>query len=197
MSTDNVSLNFLCSINIIQIAEDKYYHDTWKEIGKFNQDIGAVREYLREGDCTDMVKNSDGDNGSYHVKSLSQAIRSRNAIIVPVINLKNEGEISDLKCEAGANEHWTIDDHGVDSIAIGIPSDFGDIVDSFEVRDGKIYEISNIKNETVSLGTDYHGNELMGGSTTLKNIALSSSMSTRLFVLANNKNVRKDVQNNL
>jgi len=51
-----------------------------------------VREYLREGDCTDMVISSDG-NG-VDAKSIVQAIRSSEAILVPVINLKNDGSRS-------------------------------------------------------------------------------------------------------
>ena len=144
-----------------------------------------------------MVTSSDGDSSSYHAKSISQAIRSRNAIIVPVINLKNDGPISDLKCELGENEHWKIEDHGIESLVIKIPSDFGNVVDSFEVRNGQIYEIPKLLQRPLSLGTDFHGNELLGSMVTIQHIALSSSQSTRLFVLANSASVRKDVQKNL
>ena len=83
-------------------------------------------------------------------------------------------------------------------IVVNIPSDFGVIADSFEVRNGKIYKIPKVTHNTPFLmGTDYHGNKIMGSSTSIKNVALSSSISTRLFVLANNNEVQKDVQSKL
>ena len=59
------------------------------EIGKFNKDIGAVREYLRSGDCTDKIVSTDGSG--WDAESLVQAIRSPMAVLVPVINVKNDG----------------------------------------------------------------------------------------------------------
>ena len=61
-----------------QVSEKKYYPQTWEEIANFNKDIGAVREYLRQGDCTDMVDSSDGNY--YHSHSITQTIRSPEAI---------------------------------------------------------------------------------------------------------------------
>ena len=81
----------LCNMtaSLHQIAENEYYPETWVEIGNFNKDVGAVREYLRQGDCTDMVATTDGDD--WNTESLVQAIRSPSAILVPVINVKNDG----------------------------------------------------------------------------------------------------------
>ena len=50
---------------------------------------GAVREYLQEGDCTDMVISSDGNGDD--AKSVVQAICSSEAILVPVINSRMMG----------------------------------------------------------------------------------------------------------
>lgn len=181
-----------------EIAENKYYPKTWEEISDFNHDIGAVREYLREGDCTDMVTSSDGDNADSH--SITQAIRSPEALLVTVINLKNDGGINDLQCELGKDMHWSISDHTVDKIDITVPSDFGSVVDKFELRNGQISDIPSSMftyNGSISLGEDYHGTPLVGGTATLSNVDLSSKKSTRLFVMANSPDVRKTIQNNL
>ena len=187
-------MHVLCSLPSVQIAEEKYYPDTWKEIAHFNQDIGAVREYLREGDCTDMIITSDGTG--FHAESVAQTIRSREAVLVAVINLKNKGGISDVACSIGENEHWDIVDHTVSSISVVIPTDFGSVVDSFEVLNGKIVNIT-MSTERVELGVDYYGNTMVTDSVKLSNVALSSSISTRLFVFANSRSVRKNVTRNL
>lgn len=157
-----------------------------------------MREYLREGDCTDMVTSSDGDNADSH--SITQAIRSPEALLVTVINLKNDGGINDLQCELGKDMHWSISDHTVDKIDITVPSDFGSVVDKFELRNGQISDIPSSMftyNGSISLGEDYHGTPLVGGTATLSNVDLSSKKSTRLFVMANSPDVRKTIQNNL
>lgn len=141
-----------------------------------------------------MISTSDGTD--FHAESVTQAIRSQEAVLVPVINLKNKGGISDLKCSLGQNEHWDIVEHTVGAISITIPSDFGSVVDSFELLNGKILNITSSK-ERVQLGVDYHGNTIVAQSVMLSNIALSSSISTRLFVFANSPNVRETVQRNL
>lgn len=177
-----------------QIGEQQYYPDTWKEIGNFNRDIGAVREYLREGDCTDMYISTDGTD--FHAHSLTQVIRSQEAIIVPVINIKNDGGISDIGCGLGENLHWKLDPHTVDTIVVTIPTDFGKVVDTFEVRNGAIIK-AQFDLEQVSLGKDYHGNELRTITASLSAVAMTPDLSTRLFVLANSADVRSDVQKKL
>ena len=144
-----------------------------------------------------MVITSDGNINYFHAHSVVQAIRSQEAIIVTVINLKNDGGISDTKCEVGENIHWKISDHTVSNIVVTIPSDFGSVADSIEVRNGAIYSIPSMAYKQLTLGIDYHGNELIGGSLSIANIAMSSELSTRMFVLANTKFVRQDIQNNL
>lgn len=144
-----------------------------------------------------MVESSDGND--YQSNSITQTIRSPEAIILIVINLKNDGGISDLQCEAGMNLHWKVKDHNVESIEVKVPNDFGNIVDTFEVLNGKITNMSDIRIEykTEVLGIDLYGNELVGGSMKFPNVALSSSQSTRLFVLANSPSVRENIENNL
>ena len=46
-----------------------------------------------------MVTSSDGDG--VHAESIVQGIRSSEAILVPVINLKNDGGYNDEGCAVG------------------------------------------------------------------------------------------------
>ena len=155
-----------------------------------------MREYLREGDCTDMISSSDGTG--FDADSIVQAIRSSEAIIVTIINVHNHGGYNDALCEIGKNEHWLIWDHRIDKVSTTIPTDFGKVVDMFEVQNGAIYNITNqVSFSKLELGTSVLGEVITGDQATFSNIQLSSELSTRLFVLANNLQVRKDVQSNL
>ena len=155
-----------------------------------------MREYLREGDCTDMISSSDGTG--FDADSIVQAIRSSEAIIVTIINVHNHGGYNDALCEIGKNEHWLIWDHRIDKVSTTIPTDFGKVVDMFEVQNGAIYNITNqVSFSKLELGTSLLGEVITGDQATFSNIQLSSELSTRLFVLANNLQVRKDVQSNL
>ena len=155
-----------------------------------------MREYLREGDCTDMISSSDGSG--FDADSIVQAIRSPEAIIVTIINVHNHGGYSDAQCEIGKNEHWLIWDHKMDTIRTTIPTDFGKVVDTFEVQNGAIYNITNLVSFTeVELGRNLLGEAILGDQVTFSDIKLSSELSTRLFVLANSLQVRKDIQSKL
>lgn len=158
-----------------------------------------MREYLREGDCTDMVETSDGDD--WGTESLTQAIRSSSAILVPVINVKNDGGYNDAECEIGINEHWDLNPHSVDSITVTIPHDFGSVVDMFELQNGAILNISSSSSVTVvstRLGVGVYGKEgLPSQSVSLSHVHMDQSLSTRLFVFANSDAVRQDIQNKL
>lgn len=178
-----------------QIEENKYYPQTWVEIGNFNKDIGAVREYLRQGDCTDMVITTDGDG--WDTKSLVQAIRSPSAILVPVINVKNDGGYNDEECAVGVNMHWKLNPHSVTQINVTIPPDFGNIVDMFEVRNGDIENITSVSVSSVELGTNYYGDKVASGVVNLNHVHMDQTLSTRLFVLANSDKVRQDIKNKL
>ncbi len=182
---------------LLQVSENQYYPETWTEIGYFNKDIGAVREYLREGDCTDMVSNSDG-SGWDDTDSMVQAIRSSEALIVTVINFHNHGGYNDELCLIGRNEHWIIWNHTIAEIGITIPTDFGSVVDMFEVQNGIIYNITDqLAFSTAVLGMNIHGSAIKANKVTFSKVRVGPELSTRLFVLANNPEVRKKIQNNL
>lgn len=143
-----------------------------------------------------MISSSDGTG--FDADSIVQAIRSSEAIIVTIINVHNHGGYNDALCEIGKNEHWLIWDHRIDKVSTTIPTDFGKVVDMFEVQNGAIYNITNqVSFSKLELGTSVLGEVITGDQATFSNIQLSSELSTRLFVLANNLQVRKDVQSNL
>lgn len=142
-----------------------------------------------------MAISSDG-NG-WDSESIVQAIRSPEAILVPVINLKNDGGYNDEGCAVGVNMHWKVLDHTVDEIDITIPTDFGAVVDMFEVQNGVIYNVTNAEVSKAILGKDWQGRRIIAAKVTLNSVKVSSKLATRLFVLANNHDVRQTVQNNL
>lgn len=145
----------------------------------FNRDIRAVARFIFEGDCTDMVTTSDGKD--FDTNSIAQAIRSREAILLVVIGLKNNGGYSDVRCEIGENVHWDIVEHGVKKIQVAFPNDWGPLVDVFEVQNGRIVD-----------PPPYSTSPFI-----MSNVVVHSSLVTRLFVLASSTEVRKEVENNL
>ena len=145
----------------------------------FNKDIRAVSRFIFEGDCTDMAKTSDGDD--FDTNSIAQAIRSRDAILLVVIGLKNNGGYSDVKCEIGENVHWDIVEHGVQKVQVAFPNDWGPLVDVFEVQNGRIVPPPSYTSSPF----------------VMSNVVVHSSLITRLFVLASNKEVRQEIENNL
>ncbi len=180
----------------MQVSENQYYPKTWTEIGNFNKDIGAVREYLREGDCTDMVSSTDGLG--WDSDSIVQAIRSSEAVIVTVINVHNHGGYNDVLCGIGRNEHWIIWNHTIAEIDVTIPNDFGNVVDIFEVLNGVIYNTTGqVSSSEAVLGEDFYGDVITATKVTFSKVRVGPEISTRLFALANNPQVRKNIQANL
>ena len=144
-----------------------------------------------------MVATSDGDG--WHTESLVQAIRSPSAILVPVINVKNDGGYNDEECAIGVNEHWDLNPHSVDEITVTIPHDFGSVVDVFEVQNGVILNVTSSSSgvSLVRLGEGYFSVGLPAQTVTLSHVHMDKTLSTRLFVLANSDAVRQDIQNKL
>ena len=142
-----------------------------------------------------MVVTTDGDG--WDTESLVQAIRSPSAILVPVINVKNDGGYNDEECAVGIDKHWKLNPHSVTKISVTVPHDFGNVVDMFEVRNGAIVNTTSVSMSTVHLGRNFYGEELVSGTVSLRNVKMDKTLSTRLFVLANSNAVRQDIQNRL
>ena len=126
-----------------------------------------------------MVTTSDGKD--FDTNSIAQAIRSREAILLVVIGLKNNGGYSDVRCEIGENVHWDTVEHGVKKIQVAFPNGWGPLVDVFEVQNGCIVDPSPYSTSPFIMA----------------NVVVHSSLVTRLFVLASSSEVRKEVENNL
>lgn len=146
----------------------------WDAISSINWTVRGVRRLLREGDVTGAA-STDGN-------ALVEAIRSREAIVVPVINLDAAAVPTDVACAAVASEamvpHWTLKD-AVRSVMVQVPEDFG-VADVFEVLDGAVIEPS------APWVIDKREFRFEG-------VPLSNAVPTRLFVLAVNKTLRGEV----
>ena len=76
-------------------------------------------------------------------------------------------------------------------------TDFGTVVDMFEVQNGAIYNITNVETWLKQLGKDHHGNSIKAQQVTISKVSLSSDLATSLFAIANSKQVWMEVRNNL
>ena len=113
-----------------------------------------------------MVVTTDGDG--WETESLVQAIRSPSAILVPVINIKNDGGYNDEECAIGANLHWKLNPHSVTHITVTVPHDFGSVVDMFEVQNGAVINITSASVSPARLGTRYYRDGLISNVVTFE-----------------------------
>lgn len=155
------------------LEEAAYAPERWQAITDANRMIRGVRQWLREGDITGMA-SSDGE-------VIVDAIRARDAIVVPVIDIQVEVAVDDVACYTGVTTeedipHW-IFASAAPSISVKIPSDFS-MKDLFEVRPG---------------GVEDAGATLQGRTLTLPAVALGNQRPVRLFVIASEASARDAV----
>lgn len=143
----------------------------WQAIGEVNRDVRAVRDFLREGDPTGRARSSNPD-------VLVEAIRARDAIVVPVVNAVEKSAPSDILCAAGADEHWSVG-RATPSLRVSIPADFP-LHEVLEIQAGKMSPWTRVR--------------LEGRDAVLDGVELSQETPTRLFVLAANGTVRKRIR---
>jgi hypothetical protein len=156
-----------------ELAEADHAPKRWQAIARANRTFRAVREELRVGDVTGRAKAKG--------QAIVEAVRGREAIVVPVINLAVQTAPTDIGC-AGAflNEavvpHWILKAQKLD-VAVDVPADFG-VDDVFEVVDGTIVDVPSgmlsVAGRTVTLGA----------------VTVDNAKPTRVFVLAANPSVR-------
>lgn len=154
--------------------------ERWDAISRSNWMIRSVRRLLYEGDVTSMASTT-GD-------AIVEAIRGPDAIVVPVINLAWEAEVTDIACAQAlfhpeTPPHWILADQRVD-VDVVVPTDQA-VVDVFEVTAG--LEIAE-----VSYGLDTEGRRVV-----VPNVHLDNDVPVRLFVLAASETVRAEVAANL
>lgn len=156
-------------------AEAAFAPERWQAISRSNWMIRAVRELVREGDVTGAARASTGED------VLVEAIRARDAIVVPVIALASDDAPDDLRCftwplEEDAPPHWIFSSQSPD-IALPVPADMA-LAEVFEVSlEGKLQD--------ARWRLDPATREL-----TLPAVALSNDVPVRLFVLAASPDVR-------
>lgn len=146
----------------------------WDAIAKSNWSIRGVRRLLREGDLTGAASADD--------HTIVDAIRSRDAIVVPVINLRASSTPTDLACAAVATEamvpHWVLE-NASPVVQVDVPPDFG-VADVFEVANAQVIDPSS-------------SFSIQGRSVVFDGLPLSNAVPVRLIVLAANTDLRQEV----
>jgi hypothetical protein len=147
--------------------------DRWAAMITVNRMIRGVRGFLREGDLTGLAAGTPD--------VLVEAIRSREAIVVPVVDIKTTDGPDWTSCGLASAvpsflKHWVFASIAP-PISVTIPDDFG-VDDVFEVQDGTIADAPSSSS---------------GRSLALGPVALSNQKPVRLFVIAANKDVRARV----
>jgi hypothetical protein len=143
---------------------------TWAELGKVNREIRAVAPWLQAGDPLGDVSQLAGG------EAIVEAIRSKDAIVVPVIGLSSCVAPTDADCFLNRNPHWQLRDDNL-AIALRIPDDFP-LVEAFEVTHAGVLPLHGI---------------LSGRTVTIHGIAVGEQQPTRLFVLAADPSVKQKV----
>ena len=158
--------------------EAAFSPERWEAMGDANWAIRAVRRLVREGDVTGAASSSGGE------QVLVEAIRSRDAIVVPVVGLATDNVVDYVSCI-----EWLFDD--VDppawifsqqevEVTVAIPGDIG-VTEVFEVRLDRTTADSDWISDAGSRKIRLPG------------VAISNERPVRLFVLAANPSVRAAV----
>eukprot|EP01102_Stenamoeba_stenopodia_P011444 TRINITY_DN3517_c0_g1_i1.p1 TRINITY_DN3517_c0_g1~~TRINITY_DN3517_c0_g1_i1.p1 ORF type:complete len:673 (+),score=135.36 TRINITY_DN3517_c0_g1_i1:209-2227(+) len=115
------------------------YPDSFQQLGLTGSDIALVREFLREGDVTDMIQVTDVD---FQVEEavVAQMILSPNALVVVVINTYNDGGYDDIQCSIGEDLHWKFLSVTL-NIEFQIPYGFS-ISSFYEIQNGNVIPIT-------------------------------------------------------
>ncbi len=160
-----------------QTNEDEAEHnpERWEAISQVSWMYRGVRHLLREGDITGMVHSGPD--------TLSEVIRSRDALVVVVINTLTTSGPTDISCGGALiNEltvpHWVFAPNNP-TIHVEVPKDFG-IIDVFEV----------LHRETIDIRDSI---DVLGRQITLNSVALDNTLPVRLYVLASEYEVRNRV----
>lgn len=143
--------------------------ESWNAMSAIGRMVHGVADLLREGDLTGMVSGGGTD-------AIADMIRARDALVVPVIDVKPAGGPNDLTCALVATP-WTFASI-TPSLALSIPEDFA-VRDVFEVTPTGV--------------ADFAGYQVGGRTLTLSSVALGQATPVRLFVLASHTGVRAAV----
>ncbi len=152
-------------------AEGTHAPARWSTMRRVNQMVGSVRELLRSGDP--IGARTSGS-------AIVEALRSEEAIVVPVVSLATRSGPTDIGCGTVLSEaavpHWIWDPSTLD-VTVSIPSDFG-VLEVFEVTPDGVRDASGVTPRASE-------RELV-----LSGIAIDPGVPARLFVLARSGDVR-------
>ena len=151
---------------------------SWEAIGASNRAFRAVRRLLREGDLSDQATVRSGE-------ALVQTITGRSGIVLPVMNLRTTSEVTDALCLRNAlfpNEvpHWTFGETEA-RVSVALSPEQR-LTDLFEVGlDGQVRDV------------DWY-TDAASRTVIIQSIPLSNEAPARLFVLAGERALRRDVE---
>ncbi len=134
--------------------------DTWEAIGQVNRDLRLVRDLLREGDPIGARASVDG--------VLADAIRARDAIVIPVVNATASVEMEEVRCFTEKDPHWVLAEVTAD-VTVTVPDDLA-VAEALEVVGGQL--------TSVATGVSATGRDL-----TIAGVTLSPDVPYRLYVL--------------
>lgn len=157
------------------LAQAKAHPDTWEAMGEVNRDVRAVRAFLREGDVTDGARAGDG--------VLVGAVRARDAIVVPVVDVKADQPLDYIRCLTEPDPHWVLGAVTTD-VRVAVPDDFA-VAALYEVRDGLVVPLDGDAAGGLLGGAPY----AVGREVVLPGVAVDAARPYRLFVLARTADV--------
>ncbi len=160
----------------VNAQEAEYKPARWDAIRLASRMFRGVRHYLREGDITGLATSD--------ATTIVEALRSPEAIVVPIIGTKTTSAPTDISCGAALITealvpHWKMATTQP-QVTVTIPRDFG-VVDIFEVVDGDVVDIS-------------FGVVVTGRTVKLFAVPLSNDVPVRLVVFAMSEGVRASVK---
>ncbi len=165
----------------VGVSMSEEYPDSWQAISDMNWMVRGVRRLIREGDLAPLASSDEN--------TVVDAIRSLDAIVVPIITLDETERPTNDKCVLYALDlieeeeiHWLLNPRTVD-ISVTIPEDVP-LADIFEVRPDGVEEIS-------------YSVQMQGRTITLLDVPLDNEVPGRVFVFATHDGIRAEVAANL
>jgi hypothetical protein len=146
----------------------------WDAIAYVSWTTRTLRELLRTGDLIGTAKAT--------APAIVEAIRTRDAIVVPVVSTKTSSAPTDLGCQlalggGGAVPHWQMAAQTMD-VAIDVPRDLG-VVEVLEVQRTTVKVVGGV---TVS-----------GRTLTIHAVPFDNATPARVFVLSGKGELKKEL----
>ncbi len=147
----------------------------WEAISRMNAWVRRIREFVREGDINQLAVSPDD--------VIVDQIRSRRALIVPIISLATQNTVSDTDCAMTFTmesmvPHWILAPASV-SVTVEIPADFG-VMEVFEVTPEGPVDLA-------------YSTSVSGRRVTVSGIPLDNTTPARILVFAADSGVRQDM----